>query len=475
AAVEWTREVRDAFARLLRAGEPAVGALETLDRIGLLERYLPAWRAVRFRPQRDPFHRFPVDIHLLETMRGAYRLLETPPEDDPVAVEAVAQIGDAGPLLLASLLHDAGKVGEGDHVAIGAEIAEETTTRMGLARTDAELVSFLVANHLLLSDTATRRDLQDAELVAELATRIATPERLAALYVLTVADASATGPHAWTPWRQTLIRELVGKVQRVLERGVDPKEEERAAAWERELRARVDADVEVEAFLERMPRSYRLAVAAELAATHPALLSPAVGAQEVRTNAIPGSREGTWSLTVVAADRPGLLSWIAGALSLAGLSILSAQVFTTNDEVAVDVFEVVGAFDPDVGEERWRRFRSTLRKVLEGRLSLEHRVEEQRANYPPPREDIPLEVRVDNDASDFYTVIEVGAADRIGLLFQITRTFSELELDVHLAKVATYGGRVVDAFYVRDALGRRIEHPALAAKLERTITDRLST
>ncbi len=390
AEIEWTPEVRDAFSRLLRSGEAAVGALEALDRIDLLERFLPAWRAVRCRPQRDPFHRYPVDVHLLEAMRGVYRLLDAPPADDPVAVGAVSQIGDREPLLIAALLHDAGKVGEGDHVEIGATVAAETTARMGLDEKDAELVEFLVANHLLLSDTATRRDLQDAELVAELAARIATLERLAALYVLTVADAGATGPHAWTPWRQTLIRELVGKVQRVLERGIDPKEEERAAAWERELRARLNPDVEVEAFLERMPRSYRLAVPAELAATHPALLSPDVGAQEVRTAAIRGSREGTWSLTVVAADRPGLLSWIAGALSLAGLSILSAQVYTTNDDVAVDVFEVVGAFDPDVGEERWRRFRSTLRKVLEGRLSLEHRVEEQRANYPPPRDDIAL-------------------------------------------------------------------------------------
>jgi [protein-PII] uridylyltransferase len=154
---------------------------------------------------------------------------------------------------------------------------------------------------------------------------------------------------------------------------------------------------------------------------------------------------------------------------------MSAQVFTTNDDVAVDVFEVVGAFDPDVGEERWRRFRSTLRKVLDGRLSLEHRVEEQRANYPPPREDIPVEVRVDNEASDFYTVIEVGAADRIGLLYEITRTFAELELDVHLAKVATYGERVIDAFYIRDDLGRKIEHPARAAQVERAVRARIGS
>jgi [protein-PII] uridylyltransferase len=295
------------------------------------------------------------------------------------------------------------------------------------------------------------------------------------LYLLTVADAEATGPHAWTPWRRMLIRELVAKVQRALERGVDPVEEERAAGWERELRDALGDGDDVDRFLERMPRSYRLSVPVEVAVNHPALLAPDVGAQEVRTSAIPGRRAGTWSLTVVATDRPGLLSWIAGALSLAGLSILSAQVFTTNDDVAVDVFEVVGAFDPEVGEDRWRRFRSTLRRAIDGRLSLQHGVEEQRANYPAPNADVPTTVIVDNDASDFYTVIEVGAPDRIGLLFEITRTFAELELDVHLAKVSTYGERVVDAFYVRDALGRRIEEAERATEIERLILLHVST
>ncbi|MDP9295347.1 MAG: [protein-PII] uridylyltransferase [Actinomycetota bacterium] len=472
--IRWTPAVLDAFLRLLRSGDGAAGALEALDRIGFLERFLPAWSAVRCRPQRDPFHRFPVDVHLLETLRGASRLLANPPEDDPVAAEAVRTIADAGPLLVAALLHDIGKTGGGGHVAIGAGIASDTVARMGLQRAAADMVLFLVENHLLLSDTATRRDLQDAELVGELAARTATPERLAALYLLTAADAEATGPHAWTPWRRTLIRELVAKVQRGLERGVDPREEERAAAWELELRDALDPSEELDRFLEGMPRSYRLAVPVELAATHASLVAPEVGTHEVRTSVVPGSREGTWSLTVVAADRPGLLSWIAGALSLAGLSILSAQVFTTNDDVAVDVFEVVGAFDPDVGENRWRRFRSTLRKVLEGRLSLDHGVSELRSNYPAPSVEIPLGVTVDNDASDFYTVIEVGAPDRIGLLYEMTRTLAELDVDVHLAKVATYGARVIDAFYVRDVLGRKIEDPARSQEIERRLLQRLS-
>jgi [protein-PII] uridylyltransferase len=148
-------------------------------------------------------------------------------------------------------------------------------------------------------------------------------------------------------------------------------------------------------------------------------------------------------------------------------------VFTTDDGVAVDLFEIEGAFETDVGEERWREFRTTLRKAIEGRLSLDHRVREKRRHYPVPRRDVPVRVEVDNHASDFFTVIEVGAPDRLGLLFDVTRTFGELQLDVHLAKVATFGARVVDSFYVRDDLGRKVDDLERVRELERALRARI--
>src|SRR5262249_26524881 len=188
-----------------------------------------------------------------------------------------------------------------------------------------------------------------------------------------------------------------------------------------------------------------------------------------------GARAGAYELVVVATDRPGLLSWIAGALALEGVSILSAQAFTTDDGVAVDLFEVEGAFEPEITERRWRAVRTTLRRAIEGSISLEHRVDEKRRHYPPPKLSTPITVREDNDASEFSTVIEVGAPDRIGLLFDITRSFADLHLDVHLAKVATFDGRVVDAFYVRDALGRKIVDDGRLAEIAGAVRARLTT
>ncbi len=477
AEVEWTDGVRDAFLEILRAGPDGVRALETMDRIGLLERYVPEWGPVRCRPQRDPYHRYTVDIHLLETLSGIGRLLSGEEPTDPVTAQAVQTSGDRDAVLLGALLHDIGKNGAGNHVPEGTRVAASALERMRLTASTRGLAHFLVSEHLLLSDTATRRDLADDDLILDVAARVGDPERLAALYLLTVADAGATGPHAWTPWRQTLIRELITKVQRILERGeMGPEAAERMAERANEVRAQLGAEdpADVERFLVRMPRGYLAVVHPERAARHFGLVMPPVGALEVRTVVEPGARPSTHALTVVAADRPGLLSWIAGALSLAGLSILTAQVFTTEDGVALDVFEVEGWFEPEVTEERWREFRSSLRKAIEGRVSLDFRVAEKRKRYPPPRTDIPVEIAVDNEASDFFTVIEVGAPDRIGLLFDITRTMADLRLDVHLAKVATYGERVIDAFYVRDVVGRKVEDPEQVSEIDRALTARVA-
>jgi [protein-PII] uridylyltransferase len=467
-SVAWTARTRAAFARLLRAGTGGVRALDTLDRLGLLVRFLPAWADVRCRPQRDPFHRFTVDAHLTGAVAAMGAILASDrdagePGDrdpgDPVEAEARAAVTDPDAVLLGALLHDIGKVGEGNHVPIGAAVAARTVAAMGLDPAAAELVTFMVEHHLLLPDTATRRDLSEEDLILDVAATIRTPERLAALYLLAKADAEATGPAAWTTWRRTLIHELVAKVQHVLERG-EMGEELAATLADRTQRLRDlltdEADADVDAFVLRMPRRYFLSVEPQKAARQFATIAPRLGANEVRTAVGPGAGAASYELVVVAPDRPGLLSWIAGALAIGGISILSAEVFTTEDGAAIDLFEVEGAFEPEIDETRWRRFRTMLRRAIDGSSSVEAAVEEQRRRYPAPRAGTALSVRIDNDASDFSTVVEVGAPDRIGLLHDVTRVFAELKLDVHLAKVATYDGRVVDAFYVRDALGRKV-------------------
>lgn len=471
--VAWSDRTRAAFLRILRAG--ARKGLDALDRVGVLASYLPAWGPVRCRPQRDPYHRWSVDVHLLETVAEAARILAGATEDDPVLAAAVAAVPDADAVLLGALLHDIGKVGEGRHVEIGARVAGETLERMGIPEPTRGHAVFLVAEHLLLADTATRRDLTDENLVLDVASRVGDTGRLAMLCVLTAADAAATGPHAASAWRRALVRELVGRVERALEgddRDAIVLLGERMDAVGRLLEGEDRAGVV--AYLDRVPRPYLLAVPPEVAARHFRLVAPPLAADEVRTEVLAGERPGTYELAVVAPDRPGLLAMIAGALALAGLNILSAQAFTTEDGVAIDLFTVEGAFEPEVGEDRWRRMRTDLRRALEGRVSLEHRVHEKRRHYPAPAV-LPVEVALDDASSDFSTVVEVSAPDRIGLLFDIATALHEAGVDVHVAKVATYGARVVDAFYVRDAAGRKLADDEQRDEVRRAILARLGT
>src|SRR5688500_5738028 len=285
--------------------------------------------------------------------------------DDPVQAEAIGQVSDRDPLLLGALLHDIGKNGEGGHVPVGARVVASILDRMGVAPPVRDLVRFMVERHLLLPDTATRRDLSDENLVLDVAAVVGSPERLAALYLLAKADAEATGPAAWTSWRQTLVRELVAKVAHVRGRGETGAEVAgRLAGTIEGIRARLadEPAADLDAFLRRMPRAYLLAVEPERIARHYATIAPAVGAKDVRAVHFDGTRPGTYEVLVVARDRSGLLSRIAGALALAGMSIRTAHVFTTDDGVATDLFEVEGVWEAEVPERRWREFRGMLRR-----------------------------------------------------------------------------------------------------------------
>jgi [protein-PII] uridylyltransferase len=415
-------------------------------------------------------------VHLTATVAIAAEALDGRHGDETLHAAASAVV-DREALLLGALLHDIGKTGEGRHVEVGTRVAATVLDRMGVTEPTRDAVLFLVREHLVLSDTATRRDLSDPNLVLDVAARVGDPARLAMLYLLTVADAEATGPHAATPWRLGLVRELVGRVERLLERHeMDPERAGELGDRLERIRSMLvtETSASVDRYLGRLPRAYLLAVPPEDVAAHFSMLSPDIGSTEVRTSERAGARQGTWELAVVAADRPGLLARMAGSLALSGLSILSAQAYTTEDGVAIDLFVVEPAYHGEIDEERWRVMRQTLRKALEGRLSLEYRVREKRHHYPRLHTDVPIEVRVLNDVSDFATVVEIEAPDRLGLLFDLARTFEDLQLDVSLAKVATYGPRVIDAFYVRDLYGQKVEDQEHAEEIRRAIRAKLS-
>jgi [protein-PII] uridylyltransferase len=406
----WPAEVREALVSLLGAGHAAVPVLEALDQKGLLVRLLPEWEVVRNRPQRNAYHRFTVDRHLCETAANAAALTR--------------QVARPDLLLVGAWLHDIGKGRPGDHTEVGIMLVGDIGQRMGFTPADVDVLVDMVRHHLLLPDVASRRDLGDPATIEAVAAAVGDRHTLELLHALAEADGLATGPSAWGSWKAGLVDELV-----------------------RRTTARLKG--EAHETPSAIPTAQHLALMADRR-----LVVQADGG----------------TVTVIAPDVPGLFSRVAGAVALNGLDVRSATAASSDDGMAVEVFEVAPAFG---AEPDWERVRADVERVLSGRPALEARLAERARTYAArrPAAARPAEARVlfDNDASAAATVVEVRAPDAVGVLYRITRVLAEADLDVRRAKVSTLGHEVVDAFYVVDAAGRKVEDAEHLAEVERAI------
>ncbi len=417
----WTDDLRAALVRVLATGPAAIPAFEALDQRGLLVRLIPEWAAVRNRPQRNAYHRFTVDRHLLEAAAQASSL--------------TTNVGRSDLLLVGTLLHDIGKGFPGDHTDAGVKVVGEMGRRMGFEPEDVAVLTGLVRNHLLLSEVATRRDLDDPATVEAVAAAVKDRTQLELLAALTEADSLATGPAAWGQWKAGLVADLVHRVAIYLEGGG--------------LRQRVQLVTDRHrGFMRQVERLGRSVVAADIP-----------------------------NVTVVARDRPGLLSAVTGVFALRGLDVRSADI-ASEDGFAVETF-VVG-----LSRGRWPEFKlvaDELEAVLRGTLPLEQRLADQVRTYAGGRRSVsprPVEARVevDNAASTGSTVVEVRAEDDLGLLHRITAALFDLDLDVVAARVSTGGNEVVDAFYVRDtATGGKVTNSAQIERIRQRLTRAIGT
>ncbi|MCU1373273.1 MAG: glnD, partial [Actinomycetia bacterium] len=410
----WPDAARQALVDLLATGQAAIPVLETLDQRRLLERVLPEWTPVRSKPQRNALHRFTVDRHLCEAAANAAGFTSTVARPDL--------------LLVGTWLHDIGKGYPGDHTDVGIELVRTIGTRMGFPPDDVESLVAMVRHHLLLPDVATRRDLADPDVIQGVAAAAGSLQTLELLAALTEADSLATGPSAWGPWKAELVQELVRRAAHVL-RGGEPED-----------------------FDDGFPGEDVRALMAQ-------------GRTVVR---IAGPL-----LTVVASDRPGLFSRVAGTLALKGLTVLGAEAGGSNG-MAASQFRI----ESGGTEVAWEEVVADVRKAVDGRLAIEARLAQRartgRRTPAAMRLVAEPSVRVDNTASGTSTVVEVRAPDRVGVLYRITRAFADLDLDIRSAKAATLGHEVVDSFYVRTTSGSKIEDRDHVRELERAILHQLS-
>ena len=411
----WPDGVREALVDLLGAGRDALPVLEALDQRHLIERVLPEWSAVRHKPQRNPLHKFTVDRHLNEAAVNAAGLVHEVPRTDL--------------LLLGTWLHDIGKGFPGDHTEAGITVLRDVGPRMGLPPEDVEVLVAMCRWHLLLPDVATRRDLSDDDVIRGVAESVGSLQVLELLAALTEADSLATGPAAWSPWKAELVDQLVGRVAHVLRGGEA-------------------ADVTGGGFPEPDVMALMAAGSTTILIESPTLL-------------------------VVAPDRPGVFSRVAGTLALKGITVMAAEAYS-DAGMAASRFRVDTRGIPI----DWEEIEGDLRRSIEGRLAIEARLAAREGpalrRSRPAALEVQPSVRFDNHASATSTVVEVRCEDRLGALYRITRAFADLDLDIRVAKISTLGHEVVDAFYVRTAAGEKLTERSHAREVERAILHQLS-
>ncbi|KUN01627.1 protein-PII uridylyltransferase [Streptomyces yokosukanensis] len=440
----WPAEAREQLVTLLGSGRPTVDVWEALEAEGLISRLLPDWERVRCRPQRNAVHVWTVDRHLIET---AVR-----------ASELTRRVSRPDLLLVAALLHDIGKGWPGDHSVAGEIIAKDVAARIGFDRADVAVLSALVRHHLLLIETATRRDLDDPATVRSVAEAVGTQGTLELLHALTESDALATGPAAWSSWRGSLVADLVRRVSAVLA-GDAPEEPEPAAPTAEQER------LAIEAFRTGGP------VLALRAQTEPVTGEEPAGGPE------PLGVE----LLIAVPDQPAVLPAVAGVLAVHRLTVRTAELRTLRlpDDVRTGSSGSVLLLNWRVAAEygslpQAARLRADLVRALDGTLDIAGRLAERDAAYPrrrgwtapPPR------VTVAPAASHHATVIEVRAQDAPGLLHRIGTALEKAGVRVRSMHVSTLGSNAVDAFYVTTGVGAPLpgaDAASLAQALEETL------
>lgn len=473
-----SREVVRTFLSIL--GSPhAFETLEQMDELGFLGALIPEFQQVRDRVQFDNYHIYPVGTHLLQSLRNLKNLGK---EKNILFLSIFSDLSNQEPLLLASLLHDIGKVGK-DHARRGTTLARGILERMGYDEKAAADVLFLISHHLLLAETATRRDLNEEKVIVLCARTIGTVERLKMLLLLTWADSLATGPRAWNNWTENLVLELFFKILHTLEKGelATPDASRRVKGTlqkvRRELADRMDPS-EAEALFENMSPRYVLELDPREMVRHIRVFREfQEGLQHnpsepFRLDAREEPAEDAWEVLFMAKDRPGLFADLAGVLALHNINILSAHIYTWLDGTAVDIFRVSRPVDPMDVEQTWKKVRHDLTLTFGGKLSLPYRLAQkslQSLLARPLKSTRQPEVRVDNESSDFFTLIEVFASDRIGLLHLITHTLFQLRLDIRIAKIATKGDQIADVFYVRDLDGQKIQDKAHVTEIKNAL------
>jgi [protein-PII] uridylyltransferase len=467
-------EANALFLEMLTASTDPEIILRMMNEAGVLGRFIPEFGKVVAMMQFNMYHHYTVDEHLIRAV-GILSAIERGEltGDHPLSSSVFHTLTSHRALYVATFIHDIAKGRAEDHSIAGERIARELGPRLGLSAEETETVAWLVRHHLLMSETAQMRDLNDFKTILDFTAVVQSPERLKLLLILTVADIRAVGPGVWNGWKGQLLRTLYSEAEPVLSGGhTSVSRKERVAEAQAAFFARFPQWDEAEklAYAGRHYDAYWLSVGIGKQLKDQALIARAAP-KTVVTEVLTDDFTAITELTVFAPDHPRLLALITGACAAASANIAGAQIFTTTDGMALDTILIQREF-ADAEDERRRaeRIAELIRKALRGELWLKEAVAQAykpqlriRAFTVNPR------VIIDNQSSNRYTVIEINGLDRIGLLYDLTEALYHLNLNITSAHITTFGEKAIDVFYVTDLTGAKIESESRHRQIERAL------
>jgi len=470
-------EANQLFLDLLCHSRDPEAVFRRMNETGLLGRFVPDFGRIVAMMQFNMYHHYTVDEHLIRALgilagigRGALK------DEHPLATSIWTSLSDSGrrSLYAATLLHDIAKGRKEDHSVAGERIALELCPRFGLTASETETVAWLVRHHLVMSETAQMRDLNDFKTILDFAAVVQSPERLKLLLVLTVVDIRAVGPGVWNGWKGQLLRTLYHETEPVLSGGhVSVSRRDLVAAAQAEFRALMKdwPAGRIERYIARHYDAYWINHDAASHAAHARLLADTeAGGDTIATHVSTDGFTAITEITVYAADHPRLLALLTGACAAAGANIAGAQIYTTVDGMALDTLFIGREFADDADERRRaQRVCELIRKTLAGEVKVRDLVAQRRPQARLKAFRVEPRVVIDNVSSNRFTVIEVSGLDRIGLLYALTEALFRLNLNIVSAQITTFGERAMDVFYVTDLTGAKIvsanRHKAIEREL----------
>ena len=452
------------FLDILTSDKDSTRTLRLMNESNILGKFIPEFQKIVGLMQFDMYHSYTVDEHTIFTISNLYSLKKGEFKNfAPLASKIILEISSKKCLFVAMLLHDIAKGRKGDHSENGALIASVVCPRLGLSKEETKTVEWLILYHLLMSKTAFRYELGDARVIKSFVDKVKSVERLKLLLVLTVADIKGVGPEIWNDWKGSLITELYSKSFDMLQKDnvnetiKTPKKSFEIFLIENGL-SNSDAKKYCSYYYNNYWEIFKLS---RIINHYEIFRNMYKDSKKFKVHLFDESKLKATELLVIAPDHHGLFSLISGLVSASGYDVVNAKIITRSDGYALDTFFIQNKNrQPIIEEHSKKKLLKIISQGLEGNFNVEKALNKRWEEIPARFRAIkaPTRVIIDNNMSDEYSILEIKCKNAPGVLYRITKVITSLGLQINTANVSTYGDRVVDIFYIKDAFGLKIDN-----------------